>query len=74
MHIDVPQALSHETMIVYEPHHFVMFRAERHGERMEKREYFLPVLETAAGKFADDEGVAGNTAFVQPQSSDNALN
>jgi hypothetical protein len=42
-----------------------MFRMDRHGQCLQKREYLRPVFEVPARKFSRNERMAGNMAFVQ---------
>lgn len=60
MHINVPQPLAHQAIIVDELHHFFRTGLDGLGKRLEMEEEFSPVLKMAAGQFADDAVMAND--------------
>ena len=55
MRINVSETFAGQPMIFDELHYLFMLRLSGEGKRLKQGEYFRPVLEMSAGKFANDE-------------------
>ena len=64
MDVNIPQPFAHELAAFYELQHFIVICNGCHRKVSEQGEYFRPVLEVAASKFANDKRMTGDVALI----------